>query len=73
LLGLVHKLRVSVNGSQMEIVEGTTISDLIKILEIGNGPIAVEQNLEIVGKADYDQRVINEGDKIEIVHFVGGG
>jgi thiamine biosynthesis protein ThiS len=57
----------------MEIVEGTTISDLIKILEIGNGPIAVEQNLEIVSKAEYEQRVISEGDKIEIVHFVGGG
>lgn len=71
--GLVHKLHVSVNGSPMEIVEGTTISDLIRILEIGNGPIAVEQNLEIVSKADYGQRLINQGDKIEIVHFVGGG
>jgi thiamine biosynthesis protein ThiS len=57
----------------LEIVEGTTISDLIKILEIGNGPMAVEQNLEIVSKADYTTRAINDGDKIEIVHFVGGG
>jgi thiamine biosynthesis protein ThiS len=73
LPGLVHKLHVSVNGSPMEIVEGTTISDLIKILEIGNGPIAVEQNLEIVSKSEYGRRVISEGDKIEIVHFVGGG
>jgi thiamine biosynthesis protein ThiS len=73
LPGLVHKLHVSVNGSQMEIVEGTTISDLIKILEIGNGPLAVEQNLEIVSKADYGTRTIIDGDKIEIVHFVGGG
>ena len=71
--GLVHKLHVSVNGSPMEIVEGTTVSDLLKILEIGNGPIAVEQNLEIVSKAEYGQRAINAGDKIEIVHFVGGG
>lgn len=71
--GLVHKLHVSVNGSLMEIVEGTTVSGLLKILEIGNVPVAVEQNLEIVSKADYGQRVITEGDKIEIVHFVGGG
>ncbi|HEY7159859.1 MAG TPA: sulfur carrier protein ThiS [Acidobacteriota bacterium] len=61
------------NGSQMEIMEGTTVSDLLKILEIGNGPIAVEQNLEIVSKSDYTNRAINDGDKIEIVHFVGGG
>lgn len=71
--GLVHKLHVSVNGSVMEIVEGTTVSDLLKILEIGNGPVAVEQNLEIVSKSDYSTRTINQGDKIEIVHFVGGG
>ncbi len=71
--GLVHKLHVSVNGSLMEIVEGTTVSDLLKILEIGNVPVAVEQNLEIVSKAEYVTRAINDGDKIEIVHFVGGG
>ncbi len=57
----------------MELPEGTTISDLLKILEIGNGPIAVEQNLEIVRKGEYSQRPVVEGDKIEIVHFVGGG
>jgi thiamine biosynthesis protein ThiS len=73
LPGLVHKLHVSVNGSLMEIVEGTTVSDLLKILEIGNVPVAVEQNLEIVSKSDYSTRTINQGDKIEIVHFVGGG
>ena len=71
--GLVHKLHVSVNGSLMEIVEGTTVSDLLKILEIGNVPVAVEQNLEIVSKSDYATRTINDGDKVEIVHFVGGG
>ncbi len=71
--GLVHKLHVSVNGSLMEIIEGTTISDLLRILEIGNVPVAVEQNLEIVSKAEYVTRAINDGDKIEIVHFVGGG
>jgi thiamine biosynthesis protein ThiS len=73
LPGLVHKLHVSVNGSMMEIVEGTTVADLLKILEIGNVPVAVEQNLEIVSKSEYVQRAINDGDKIEIVHFVGGG
>lgn len=71
--GLVHKLHVSVNGSMMEIAEGTTISDLLKILEIGNVPVAVELNLEIVSKSEYMNRTINDGDKIEIVHFVGGG
>ena len=69
----VHSLHAFVNGSPMDFPEGTTISDLLKILEIGNVPVAVEQNLEIVKKADYSQRPIAEGDQIEIVHFVGGG
>ncbi|MCI0417028.1 sulfur carrier protein ThiS [bacterium] len=57
----------------MELAEGTTISDLLRILEIGNAPVAVEQNLEIVSKAEYSKRIVTEDDKIEIVHFVGGG
>jgi len=73
LPGLVHKLHISVNGSPMELAEGTTISDLLRILEIGKVAVAVEQNLEIVSKADYSKRIVTEGDKIEIVHFVGGG
>jgi thiamine biosynthesis protein ThiS len=69
----VHNLQAVVNGAPMELPLGTTILDLLKILEIGNVPVAVEQNLEIVRKTDYAQRIVSEGDNIEIVHFVGGG
>jgi thiamine biosynthesis protein ThiS len=57
----------------MEVLEGTSVTQLLQILEIGSGPLAVEKNLEIVRKEDYDRTLIQESDQIEIVHFVGGG
>ncbi len=66
-------LSITVNGSAMELPEGSTISDLLKFLEIDSGRVAVEQNLEIVSRDQYGSRAINAGDRIEIVHFVGGG
>lgn len=70
---LAKKLSVTVNGSPMELVEGTTVSELLTLLEINSVLVAVEQNLEIVSKSEFAQRRVFEGDKIEIVHFVGGG
>ena len=66
-------LSITVNGSAMELPEGSTISDLLKILEIDSGRVAVEQNLEIVSREQYGSRAVSAGDRIEIVHFVGGG
>ncbi|PWT92907.1 MAG: thiamine biosynthesis protein ThiS [Acidobacteria bacterium] len=57
----------------MELPEGSTISDLLKILEIDTVLVAVERNLEIVPKSNFLQQKIGAGDRIEIVHFVGGG
>ena len=57
----------------MEFPDGTTIDNLLSQLELDPRMLAVEQNLEIVHKADYSKRVIAAGDTIEIVHFVGGG
>ncbi|MCI0412169.1 sulfur carrier protein ThiS [bacterium] len=57
----------------MELQDGITIENLLLQLEIDVRLVAVEQNLEIVPKADYTKRVVAEGDSIEIVQFVGGG
>ena len=57
----------------MELQDGITIENLLAQLEIDLRLVAVEQNLEIVPKADYSTRLIREGDSIEIVQFVGGG
>ncbi len=64
---------VVVNGSAMELPEGSTISDLLRILDVRPVMVAVEQNLEIVKRENYGSAQISPGDRIEIVHFVGGG
>ena len=67
------KLKAVINGSEMELPEGTTIEGLLNILEMDSVLVAVEQNLDIVPKRSFRERTIASGDRIEIVHFVGGG
>lgn len=57
----------------MELPYGITIENLLTQLELDARLVAVEQNFEIVPKSNYGERKILEGDKLEIVHFVGGG
>lgn len=51
----------------------TTVSSLLEELQIKPERVAVEVNLQIISKKDYMRTGLNEGDKIEIVNFVGGG
>jgi sulfur carrier protein len=64
---------VTMNGEQTEIKEESTIAQLLEQLRIGRERVAVEVNRDIVPKAAYDSYILSDGDKIEIVHFVGGG
>lgn len=66
-------MRVIVNGEPSEIRDSSSVADLLDGLRIGRERVAVEVNLDIVPKARYDAHLLSEGDKIEIVHFVGGG
>ena len=62
-----------VNGEECAIGDGETIADLLATLKLGGRRIAVEQNLDIVPSSEYRSRGIRDGDRIEIVQFVGGG
>ena len=73
LATLAIELSVIVNGSEMKLPDGTTIENLLKHLELDARLVAVEQNLEIIPKANYSRQRISAGDTLEIVHFVGGG
>jgi sulfur carrier protein len=66
-------MQVMVNGESAEIKEGCTVTELLDHLQIGRERVAVEVGLQIVPKAQYDIHTMSEGDRIEIVHFVGGG
>lgn len=66
-------MTIVVNGNQTDIAEGSGISDLIKSLGLDSERVAVELNKRIVRRAHWGSTTISEGDKVEIVHFVGGG
>ena len=64
---------IIVNGDPTDIAEGSGISDLIESVGLDAKRVAVELNKRIVRRVDWDSTTISEGDKVEIVHFVGGG
>ena len=66
-------MQIVMNGDPLEIVAGSSIESLLKQLDISRDRVAVELNADIVPKADYEKQLLSDGDKIEIVHFVGGG
>ena len=66
-------MTIKLNGDPHEIPGPLSISALLEELEIDARRVAVELNLDVVKKAAYDSSVINEGDEVEIVNFVGGG
>ena len=64
---------IVLNGDSMETADDSTIETLLQRLGISRERVAVELNADIVPKNDYEERLLSDGDKIEIVHFVGGG
>ena len=66
-------MQIILNGENTEQQDGISISGLLSQLNIGLERVAVEVNMDIVSKSKYDTHLISDGDRIEIVHFVGGG
>jgi thiamine biosynthesis protein ThiS len=66
-------MRLTVNGETLEASNAVTITELLNELRIEPHKVAVEVNLSIIKKADYSTFGLNDGDKVEIVNFVGGG
>jgi thiazole synthase len=66
-------VKITLNGDQFEIERPVTVRALLDHLGIDPRRVAVERNLIVVKRASYDDVVVEEGDQIEIVNFVGGG
>ena len=66
-------MKIWVNGMMTESSDRSTVSDLLKQLAIQSEQAAVELNLAILERADYGMTVLKDGDKLEIIRFVGGG
>jgi sulfur carrier protein len=66
-------VEIIVNGERRRIDEGTTVLSLLRELSLPMTRVAVERNLSLVRKAEFAETVLSEGDRLEIVTFVGGG
>ena len=61
------------NGEDRQFTGLTHLADLVAALGLDRRKVAVERNLEIVPRSAYDATPVMDGDRIEIVHFIGGG
>ena len=65
--------KIQLNGDLYEINNETNLNQLINKLKIQKTKVAIEVNGVIVEKSKYQKVILNKGDKVEIVHFIGGG
>ena len=65
--------KIQLNGDPYEINDATNLSELLNKLKIQKNKVAIEINGEIVEKKKYPNLILNKNDKVEIVHFIGGG
>jgi sulfur carrier protein len=66
-------LTIRLNGEPYDIATPLTISALLAQLNIDPRIVAVEHNVTVVKRQQYDQTIVRDGDEVEIVKFVGGG
>jgi len=69
----MSKIKIILNGEEKIINQSITLSDLIAELELDLKKIAIEKDLEIIHPCDFSKTTLQDGAKIEIVHFIGGG
>ena len=66
-------MQLHINGEPRDFPDGLTIAALVAQLGMKPDRVAVELNLEIVPRSQWDTAQLKDGDKLEVVHFVGGG
>lgn len=67
------QLSITVNGDPQVVPDGTTVAGLIERLGLGGRRVAVERNRAVVPRAEHPTTPLAEGDRLELVTFVGGG
>lgn len=66
-------IKIQVNGQTRDWRDGVTVADLLRDLEIATDRVAVEVNLEILDRAKFAEHRLRDGDRVEILSFIGGG
>ena len=69
----IKKIKIKINGKNKYITQDSNLSVVLKNLKIPLNKVAIELNEEIIDKKKINKIKLNKNDKIEIVHFIGGG
>ncbi len=69
----IKKIKIKLNGKIKTLDDKTNLSNLVTILKIPLKKVAIELNREIIDKKKINKIRLKKGDKIEVVHFIGGG
>ena len=69
----INKIKIKINGKYIKIQDKTTLINLTKKLKVPVKKVAIELNRSIVNKKSLGKIKIRKNDKIEVVHFIGGG
>ena len=69
----IKKIKIKINGKIKSIIQDTYLFMVLKNLKIPLNKVAIELNGEIIDKKKINKIKLNKNDKIEIVHFIGGG
>ena len=72
-MNIKNKIKIIVNGKQMQVIPKFSLKSLITKLKMPLNKIAIELNQKIIDKNNISRIQLKKGDKIEIVHFIGGG
>tara|TARA_B100001996_G_C18231213_1_gene427621 strand:- start:319 stop:522 length:204 start_codon:yes stop_codon:yes gene_type:complete len=65
--------KIQLNGKKVTIKSKTTIYDILKRFKLNNKKVAIEHNGTIISKSNFKKKYLKNNDKIEVVHFIGGG
>ena len=66
-------MSITLNGESRDLAPGTTVSALLALAGYGGRKVAVEVNLAVVPRSQHDTHVLADGDRVEIIHAIGGG
>jgi len=66
-------MTLQLNGEQREVPDGLSLAGLVEWLELPADRVAIERNLEVIKRANWNETRLENGDRLEIVRMVGGG
>jgi thiamine biosynthesis protein ThiS len=73
VIGSGQAVRITLNGDPYELPRPMSVTELLDVLALDPRRVAVEHNLSIVKRQRFADAIINDGDRVEVVNFVGGG